>query len=191
MLPGLVRCSSPTGVAVASTATASGLAHYLCQSEIENLGVSSFGDENVGRLDVPMDDAFGVSRVERVGNLDAYVEERVHFHRATANQVLQGYPVQKLHGDERLTVLFANFVDGADVGMVQGGCSLGFALKARECLRVSATSSGRNLRATKRPSSCVLGLVDDTHPATAEFLDDTVVRDGLADHGWRRLRMQC
>ena len=28
----------------------------------------------------------------------------------------------------------------------------------------------------------VLGLVDDTHPATAEFLNDAVVRNGLADH---------
>ena len=30
----------------------------------------------------------------------------------------------------------------------------------------------------------VLCLVDHTHPATAELLDDAVVRDGLADH-WR------
>ena len=29
----------------------------------------------------------------------------------------------------------------------------------------------------------VFGLVDNTHAAAAEFLDDTVVRDGLADHG--------
>ena len=30
---------------------------------------------------------------------------------------------------------------------------------------------------------CVLGFVDHTHAAAAEFLDDAVVRDGLADHG--------
>ena len=29
---------------------------------------------------------------------------------------------------------------------------------------------------------CVLGLVDNTHAATAEFLNDAVVRNGLADH---------
>ena len=28
----------------------------------------------------------------------------------------------------------------------------------------------------------VLGLVDHTHPAAAELLNDAVVRDGLADH---------
>ena len=28
----------------------------------------------------------------------------------------------------------------------------------------------------------ILGFVDDTHRAGAEFLDDTIVRDGLPDH---------
>jgi hypothetical protein len=28
---------------------------------------------------------------------------------------------------------------------------------------------------------CVFGLVHNTHPTTTEFLDDAVVRDGLAD----------
>ena len=30
--------------------------------------------------------------------------------------------------------------------------------------------------------SDILGLVDDTHPASAELLDDAVVGDGLAEH---------
>src|SRR5713226_8553860 len=34
----------------------------------------------------------------------------------------------------------------------------------------------------------VLGLVDHTHTAAAEFLDDAVVRNGLADHWTRILR---
>ena len=28
----------------------------------------------------------------------------------------------------------------------------------------------------------ILGFVDNTHPPAAQFLDDAVVRDGLADH---------
>jgi hypothetical protein len=31
----------------------------------------------------------------------------------------------------------------------------------------------------------VLGLVDHTHPAAAQLLDDAVMRDGLADDGER------
>jgi hypothetical protein len=32
----------------------------------------------------------------------------------------------------------------------------------------------------------VLSLVNHTHPTPAQLLDDAVVRDGLADHEWRR-----
>ena len=60
------------------------------------------------------------------------------------------------------------------------------ALASRQSVRMPAAlglrCSGRNLSATKRPSFGVLGLVDDTHTAAAKFLDDTIVRDGLADH---------
>src|ERR1700733_13742343 len=67
-----------------------GPARYLGQTEVENLGVSSLGDENVGRFNVTMKDALGMSSIERVCNLDAYFEHAIQFHRAIANQVLQG-----------------------------------------------------------------------------------------------------
>ena len=35
----------------------------------------------------------------------------------------------------------------------------------------------------------VLGFVDDTHPSTAEFCDDAIVRDSLADHWSKILRL--
>ena len=43
----------------------------LGQAEIKNLGVPTPGYKNVCRLDVSMDDAFGVGGIESVGNLDA------------------------------------------------------------------------------------------------------------------------
>ena len=46
------------------------VAVHLGQAEIENLGVSALGDKDVSGLDVAVDDAFGVSGVERVRNLD-------------------------------------------------------------------------------------------------------------------------
>jgi hypothetical protein len=32
----------------------------------------------------------------------------------------------------------------------------------------------------------VLGFVDNTHPAAAEFFCDVIVGDGLVDHQWRK-----
>ena len=39
------------------------------------------GHEDVGRLDVAMDDAFGVSRVQRVGDLDGQSQKQANFQR--------------------------------------------------------------------------------------------------------------
>ena len=51
--------------------------------------------------------------------------------------MLQRHAIEKLHGDERLSVLVVNFVDRADVGMIQRG-SFGFALEAAQGLLVNS-----------------------------------------------------
>jgi hypothetical protein len=48
--------------------------------------------------------------------------------------------------------LLPDLMDRADIGVVQGRCSLGFALETGQRLGSRATSEGRNFRATKRCS---------------------------------------
>ena len=106
--------------------------------------------------------------------------------------MLQGQPVKKLHGDERLAVLLADVVDRADIGVIQRGRSLRFTLKAGERLWVSGNFIGKELESDEAMQSRVLSLIDHTHPAAPELLDDAVVRDCLADHvrnmPWRKRR---
>ena len=83
-------------------------------------------------------------------------------------------------------ILFANFVDGADVGMVQSGGGLGLALKSRQRLWIFGHIVRQKLERDEAMQSRVLSLVDDAHPAAAQFLDDAIVRDGLADHAYPR-----
>ena len=49
----------------------------LGQTEIEQLYLACFRDEDVGRLDIPVHDAFAVGGVKRVGDLDPEVEHEV------------------------------------------------------------------------------------------------------------------
>jgi hypothetical protein len=79
-------------------------------------------------------------------------------------------------------VLVINFVDGADIRMIQCRGGLGFTLKAAERLRVFGDVVGKELESDKATELYVLSLVNHTHPAAAEFFDDAIVRDGLADH---------
>ncbi len=57
------------------------------QAEIENLRVAAKGHEDVCRLDIAMNDALGVSRVEGVGNLNSQIQHRVRRQRPATDLV--------------------------------------------------------------------------------------------------------
>ena len=80
--------------------------------------------------------------------------------------------------------MLPDFVDGADVRVIQRGSSLSFSLETSQRLGVFGYFFGQELQRDKSVEGYVLGLVDDAHPAAAELLDDAIVRDGLVDH-WR------
>ena len=99
----------------------------LRESEIENFGVLAGGDENIGGLDVAMDDACLVRGVQSVGDFDGQRQQLPDRHRLATDAFFQGLPLEEFHRDVGLAVLFADVVDGADVGMIQGRGSAGLA----------------------------------------------------------------
>jgi hypothetical protein len=98
--------------------------------------MSALGHEDIRRLDVAMNDAFRVRRIERIRDLNGQRQSHIGFHRTPRDPVLQRHPVQKLHGDESLPMLIVNLVDRADIGMVQRGSGLSFPLEAGQGLRI-------------------------------------------------------
>ncbi len=96
----------------------------------------------------------------------------------------QGYALQKLHGDELAVLVMANFIDRADVGVVQRGSGTGFPAEAFQGLRVLGNVVRKEFQSDEASKIDVFGFIDHTHPPAAEFLDDAVMRDGLANH-WR------
>jgi len=99
--------------------------------------------------------------------------------------VLQRRAFQEFHGNERLPVLLTDVMDRADVGVIQGGRGLRFSLESGEGMRIPGYIVRQKLERDETVEASILSFVDDSHPAATEFLDDTVVRDGLADHGRR------
>jgi hypothetical protein len=154
----------------------------LGQPKVQNLGMTSPRDKNVGRLDVTMHDAFRMRRVECVRHFDAQCQQCFQFHGAAGDRMLQRLTLQILHGDEGLPALLIDLVDCADVGMVQCGSGLRLALEATERLRVLGHFVRQELQGDEAAKFNVLGFVDHAHAATAKFLHNAVVRDGLADH---------
>src|SRR5208283_2779525 len=129
-----------------------------------------------------MNDAFGVGGIERVGNLNALGKYLIDFQRTAGNAVLQRHTVEEFHGDEGMTVVFADFVDGADVGVVQRRSGAGLATETLQRLRLVGHFVGQKLEGDEAAELGVFGLVNDAHAASAEPFEDAVVGDGGADH---------
>ncbi len=157
--------------------------------------MAALGDEDICRLDVAVNNAFDVGGVERIGDLDGQLQQRVGLERARADGVLESEAVEKFHGDEGLRLVFlgqvlVNFVNGADVGMVQSRGGLGLTLKAGEGLRIFSDSIGQEFQSHKAVQLEVFRFVDHAHAPAAELLDQAVVRDGLADHWKQNLTLE-
>src|SRR2546425_3121586 len=96
--------------------------------------------------------------------------------------MLKRCAVQKLHDDERLGSLLADFVNRADVRVVESGSGLRLALETVQSLRISGYLVRQELQGHKAVQLDVLGLVHDAHASAAQLLDNAIVRDGLAEH---------
>ncbi len=114
---GVNGCSLGFGFA----GSARGLDDQFSQTEVENFGVPASRDRDVGaglRSRWMMPSACAASGAS--GNLGAQVQQQLGFHPLACNLVFQRRSIEELHGDEGPTVLFADVVDRADIGMVQG-----------------------------------------------------------------------
>ena len=60
----------------------------FCQTKIQDLGVAVLGHEDVGRLDIAMNDPLGMGRIQSVGDPNGDVQQRLHLHGSFVNQML-------------------------------------------------------------------------------------------------------
>ena len=142
--------------------------------------MAPLGDKDIGRLDVTVHDAFGVRRIEPICDLDCRHQQVFDLHGLPGDAVLQGYTLEILHGDKALAFMFADFVNGADVGVVQGRGGARFPAEAFQRLGVSGYIIGQKLECDEAAKGGVLGFVNHTHAAATQFFDDAVMRDSLA-----------
>ncbi len=82
--------------------------------------MSSLSNKDIRRLDIAVNDAFAVRRVQRVRNLDRPRQRSFEIQRPSRNAVLQRDAIKKFHGDECLAILLANVMNRTNVGMIQG-----------------------------------------------------------------------
>ena len=88
------------------------------QPKISQFDLTAGRHEDVGRLNVPVNDAAFVRRFQSPGDLDGQIQKRFQRQRLCANSVFQRLAFQQLHGNIALPVVLADVMDGADIRMI-------------------------------------------------------------------------
>ena len=135
--------------------------------------------EKICWFEVAMDDVGLVRCRERVGKFDCHIDQRLVRKPPAFPQRL---PLQQFHDQEGLPLDRVDFVNRADVRVVQSGGGARFALKPLQRARVGREIVGEHLQGHEPSEPGVLRPVNDTHAAGAKSVNDAVMRDGLADH---------
>ena len=141
----------------------------LRETEIENLGVSAIGDEDVRGLDVAVHNALGMRGVECVGDLDCESESGVERERLPGDGAIQSCAFEVLQCDVGAPFRFTDVIDGTNVGMIQSRCRLSLAPKSGKRLSIVG-NLGQKLQSNETVKAGIFGLVDHAHAAPANFL---------------------
>ncbi len=109
-----------------------------------------------------MNDSFGVGRIERVGNLDCDIEQLLQIEWPALDHIPQSLAFQILHHQEDTALVLANFVNCANVRMIQSGRGTSLPPESFQRLRIIRQGVGEKLESDKTVELDVLSLVDHT-----------------------------
>ena len=164
------RGGARSGVALAARCD-----HHFGQSEIENFGLAAVGEKNIRGLDVAMNDAFRMRGVESVSGLDAGFEQGIEPDGPAGDAMLQRRALQQFHGDVTAALIFADFKDGANIGMAEGGGGTCFAQETVQRQLVLRNFVRQKFQRHHAAQLGVFGLVHHAHAAATQPFYDAIL----------------
>jgi len=123
-----------------------------------------------------------VRRIQCIGNINGQFNQPIDGKRALLDQVLQGFAIHELHGDEGATALFGDLINRADVGMVQRRGRTCLASETLQRCTVMREGVRQKLECHKPAEERVLCLVHHAHAAAADFLQTAIMGDVCFAH---------
>jgi hypothetical protein len=129
----------------------------------------------VGGLHVAVNHPALVGGGEGVGQLDGDGECAFEFERASADHLFEALAFEELHHDEVQPAVLVDFVNRADVRMIERGGKLRFPQETLARLFVGDQFGGQNLDGDDAPQAGVLRLIDLALTAFADFFEQLVM----------------
>ena len=158
------------------------------EAEVEDLDEAAVGEHDVGGLEVAMEDAERVRGGEAVGDLDAGGEDELEAGGALGDELVEALAGDVLHDDVGFGLVsgfgggFADLVDGADVGVIDGGGEAGLAELGGAHLLGGEGAALEQLEHDGALQERVVGEVDDAAAAGADLAHELVLLDDAALH---------
>ncbi len=120
--------------------------------------------------------------IKRIPDLHPEIQYLSHGKRPAADALLQRLAFEELHSDEVLAVVIVNFVNCADVGMIECRGRTRLALETLQCLPIPGHLFRQEFQGDEPTELGVLGPVNHTHAAAAQLFKNAIVGYRLADH---------
>src|SRR5262245_6998170 len=111
-----------------------------------------------------MDDVLLVSALQRFGDLLSDGQRLVNWNRAALQSFLKRLAFDQFHDDARLLSRIFKPVNLRDVGMIQAGKNLSFALKPRKPVSIVSEMIRQELQRNVTLKLGIKRTKDDTHP---------------------------
>ena len=151
------------------------------EAEVQHDDVAIGRHHGVGGLQVPVNDRFLVSGVERLGDLQRG-RERLFQRKGTGPQLVrERLALDELEDEIVHAVDLFESVNGGDVGMVESGEKLRLALEPAAAL-IGSERLGKHFDGNVPAELRIGGPIDNPHASGPELLGDAVVLERLADH---------
>ena len=143
--------------------------------EVDHPHVPTPLDEDIGRLDVAMDDAALVCSLQRAGHVDDDAERDVELQTPVAlEDALQILSVDQLHDDEVDAIVRAGVIDRRDVRVVKRGRGTRFLAEPRDEFGIGCKARAEDFHRHIAIEKLVVRPVHERHAALTEWLDQAV-----------------
>ena len=141
----------------------------LGQAEVGDLRLALPVEQDVGRLEVAVDDAALVGVVDGLGHLGHQPGRLARRQRAVGGLLGQAAALDEAHAEVVLALVLADLVDRHDVGVVEVGGRLGLDVEPLD-VGLGGELAGQDHLQGDRPVEADLpGLVDDAHAAAGDL----------------------
>ena len=114
-----------------------------------------------------------------LGNLRRDFNCFSYWQQAGDKQLAQRLPLYQLHRNVVSGTVLSNFVDGNDIGVVEGRGGFGLTAKPYQVHGILSDLFRKNLQCHEAVQTGILGLVHHPHPAASGFFDQPVMSDDV------------